>query len=59
MIVDFDEFLANNASPSAEVDRAFCVFYDGEHEQAIADLEDFVARDATLAPAWANLGMFY
>ena len=28
-------------------------------KQAIADLEAFVARDATFAPAWANLGMFY
>ncbi|MFR3451775.1 MAG: hypothetical protein ACLTSX_09655 [Collinsella sp.] len=58
-IVHYDEYLANNASPAAEVDRAICVFYAGEHEQAIADLEAFVARDATFAPAWANLGMFY
>ena len=58
-IVHYDEYLANNASPAAEVDRAICVFYAGEHEQAIADLEAFVARDTTFAPAWANLGMFY
>lgn len=58
-IAHYDEYLANNASPAAEVDRAICVFYAGEHEQAIADLEAFVARDATFAPAWANLGMFY
>ncbi len=58
-IVHYDEYLANNASPAAEVDRALCVFYAGEHEQAIADLEAFVARDATVAPAWAYVGMFY
>lgn len=58
-IVHYDEYLEDNATPSAEVDRAICVFYAGEHERAIADLEAFVERDATFAPAWANLGMFY
>lgn len=58
-IAHYDEYLEDNASPAAEVDRAICVFYAGDHEQAIADLEAFVERDATFAPAWANLGMFY
>ena len=58
VIVHYDEYLEDNASPSAEVDRAICVFYAGEHERAIADLEAFVERDAAFAPAWANLGMF-
>ncbi len=58
-ITHYDEYLEDNASPAAEVDRAICVFYTGEHERAIADLEAFVKRDATFAPAWANLGMFY
>lgn len=42
-----------------EVDRAICVFYSGDHEGAIADLEDLTAREGDFAPAWANLGMFY
>ncbi|MDO4437392.1 MAG: tetratricopeptide repeat protein [Coriobacteriaceae bacterium] len=58
-IVHYDEYLATNSSPSAEVDRAICVFYAGDHEAAIADLEAFTKKDATFAPAWANLGMFY
>lgn len=58
-IAHYDEYLAEHASASAEVDRAICVFYAGDHEGAIADLEAFTKRDATFAPAWANLGMFY
>lgn len=58
-IAHYDEYLAGNESPSAEVDRAICVFYAGDHDAAIADLEVFTKRDATFAPAWANLGMFY
>lgn len=58
-IVHYDEYLETGDSPAAEVDRAICVFYSGDHEQAIADLEAFVERDAAFAPAWANLGMFY
>ncbi|WP_419053821.1 tetratricopeptide repeat protein [Collinsella stercoris] len=55
----YDEYLAMASSSSAEVDRAICVFYSGDHEGAIADLEALVKRDSTFAPAWANLGMFY
>ena len=55
----YDEYLATALSSSAEVDRAICVFYSGDHEGAIADLEALVKRDSTFAPAWANLGMFY
>ena len=55
----YDEYLATASSSSAEVDRAICVFYSGDHEGAIADLEALVKRDSTFAPAWANLGMFY
>lgn len=55
----YDEYLETTDSPSAEVDRAICVFYTGDHDAAIADLEDLVERDASFAPAWANLGMFY
>lgn len=58
-IAHYDEYLQDNTSSAAEVDRAICVFYSGEHEQAIADLEAFVERDPSFAPAWANLGMFY
>lgn len=55
----YDEYLATASSSSAEVDRAICVFYSGDHEGAIAELEALVKRDSTFAPAWANLGMFY
>lgn len=55
----YDEYLATASSSSAEVDRAICVFYSGDHEGAISDLEALVKRDSTFAPAWANLGMFY
>lgn len=58
-IAHYDTYLAEHASASAEVDRAICRFYSGDHEGAIADLEAFTKRDATFAPAWANLGMFY
>lgn len=55
----YDEYLSSTSSASATVDRAICVFYGGDHEGAIADLEAFVEQDSTFAPAWANLGMFY
>lgn len=58
-VVFYDEYLAMHENPSATVDRAICVFYGGDHEGAIADLEAFTKKDATFAPAWANLGMFY
>ncbi len=55
----YDEYLSSTSSASATVDRAICVFYGGDHDGAIADLEAFVKQDGTFAPAWANLGMFY
>lgn len=55
----YDEHLKTAPSPAVEVDRAICVFYSGDHEGAIADLEDLTAREGDFAPAWANLGMFY
>ena len=55
----YDEHLKTASSPAVEVDRAICVFYSGDHEGAIADLEDLTAREGDFAPAWANLGMFY
>lgn len=58
-IVFYDEHLATQDDPSAVVDRAICVFYAGDHEGAIEELEQFVQKDASFAPAWANLGMFY
>ncbi len=58
-ISSYDEHLKTAPSPSVEVDRSICVFYSGDHEGAIADLEDLTAREGDFAPAWANLGMFY
>lgn len=59
-IAYYDQYLeANPDSKSVEVDRAICVFYSGDTEGAIADLEQFTAEDDSFGPAWANLGMFY
>ena len=57
----YDTYLEEHAdSKSVIVDRAICVFYTGDHETAISQLEDLVTnQDASFAPAWANLGMFY
>lgn len=56
----YDTYIEHNpGSKSAEVDRAICVFYSGDHTAAIAALEEFVAADSLFGPAWANLGMFY
>lgn len=46
-------------APFAVVDRAIAIFYQGDGERAIAELEAFTAKEASFAPAWANLGMFY
>ena len=56
----YDKYLEGNpGARSAAVDRAICVFYAGDTQAAIADLEELTAEDASFAPAWANLGMFY
>lgn len=59
-IARYDDYLEDNpGSKSVEVDRAICIFYTGETDRAIAELEELVARDDAFGPAWANLGMFY
>lgn len=59
-IEHYDMYLeANPTSKSVVVDRAICIFYAGDTERAISELEGLVAEDASFAPAWANLGMFY
>lgn len=58
----YDTYLEQNpGSKSVIVDRAISVFYTGDHATAIQALESFTASDdnASFAPAWANLGMFY
>lgn len=59
-IARYDDYLeANPDSKSVQVDRAISIFYTGETDRAIEELEDFVAADDSFGPAWANLGMFY
>lgn len=56
----YDTYLADNpGAKSATVDRAICVFYAGDTDQAIEALEALISDDPSFAPAWANLGMFY
>ncbi len=56
----YDTYLDENpGAKSATVDRAICLFYTGDADRAVAELQDLVSEDPTFAPAWANLGMFY
>lgn len=59
-IARYDDYLEQNPdSKSVEVDRAISIFYTGDRDRAIAELESFTAEDGSFGPAWANLGMFY
>lgn len=59
-IARYDDYLEQNPdSKSVEVDRAISIFYAGDRDRAIAELESFTAADGSFGPAWANLGMFY
>lgn len=64
----YDEYLAAAASDenvltssvsSATVDRAICLFYAGDQDQAVADLEEFLDATPDYAMGWYNLGAFY
>ena len=55
----YDQYLALNDSKAVTVNRAICEYYAGSEDEAIADLEQFVATDTTFSPAWVNLGQFY
>ncbi len=55
---DSDE--ASDDSVSAvTVDRAVCLFYTGEEDQAIADLVEFLEGTPDYVMGWYNLGAFY
>ena len=41
------------------VDRAVCLFYSGEEDQAIADLSSFLEETDDYVMGWYNLGAFY
>ena len=41
------------------VDRAVCLFYSGEEDQAIADLSSFLEGTDDYVMGWYNLGAFY
>lgn len=58
-ITYYDQYLAIEDSSAAQVNRALCQFYLGDANSSITALQEFCERDATYAPAWANLGMMY
>lgn len=55
----FDRYLELNDANSARVDRALCLYYQGDTDGAIAALEQISEDSPDFAPAWANLGMLY
>lgn len=55
----YDQYLEEDPDSNAvRVDRACCMYYAGQEDEAIAALEDFTAENDSFAPAWANLGIF-
>ena len=56
----YDQYLAQNPdSKAVTVDRAICVYYSGNEDEAISTLEEFTADDPDFSPAWVNLGIFH
>ncbi|MBR1828708.1 MAG: tetratricopeptide repeat protein [Atopobiaceae bacterium] len=55
----YDQYLAQEESSDAEVNRALCMLYKGDATGAQEALESVVEKDANCASAWANLGMIY
>jgi tetratricopeptide (TPR) repeat protein len=55
----YDTYLASGSSSAVTVDRTVCLFYAGEEDQAVADLEAFVEETPDYPMAWYNLGVFY
>lgn len=63
----YDDYLEAAAAGDADadsvsavtVDRAVCLFYSGEEDQAIADLSSFLEETDDYVMGWYNLGAFY
>lgn len=55
----YDRYLAIEDANAAHVSRAMCQYYLGDVAGAQAALEQFCARVADYAPAWADLGTIY
>ncbi len=63
----YDDYLEAAAAGDADadsvsavtVDRAVCLFYSGEEDQAIADLSSFLEGTDDYVMGWYNLGAFY
>lgn len=63
----YDDYLEAAAAGDADadsvsavtVDRAVCLFYSGEEDQAIADLSSFLEATDDYVMGWYNLGAFY
>lgn len=63
----YDDYLEAAAAGDADadsvsavtVDRAVCLFYSGEENQAIADLSSFLEETDDYVMGWYNLGAFY
>lgn len=63
----YDDYLEAAAASDADadsvsavtVDRAVCLFYSGEEDQAIADLSSFLEETDDYVMGWYNLGAFY
>lgn len=55
----YDKYLESNRSNAVVVDRACCMYYAGDPEGGLAELEAFVQENDAFSPAWANLGIFY
>ena len=55
----YDRYLELEDSDAARVDRALCLYYEGDTSAALSDLEALTQSSPDYAPAWANLGMLY
>lgn len=55
----YDQYLEIEDSNAARVDRALCLYYQGDTTAAISGLEEITVASPDYALAWANLGMLY
>lgn len=55
----FDQYLALNDSVVVKTNRAMCVLYQGQTDEAVAELKAILEETPDHGPAWADLGMIY
>ena len=58
-IAYYDAYIELEDSNAARVDRAMCLYYQGDTSAAISALEEITEASPDYALAWANLGMLY